>query len=430
MRPAEDLQSSIDQLAGLPITYHLGGHDLSDFTLENADVVIRNPGVRRSSPYLQAARESGVRIEMEMSLFFAACRAPILGITGTKGKTTVSTLCGEIMKAWRENAILAGNMGVSALGVVDEIQPDQPVVIELSSWQLEALDEHKLGPKVAVITNISPDHLDAYDTYEDYAATKRTIAHHQAADDYIVYNADDADTRKVASEATSTCLPFGLNPPAGDGAWAGEHALYLRLHGEQHELPLPGQLSLQGEHGTRNALAAALACHAYGAPIEAIRSGLSSFAGVPNRLEELGSVNGVMYVNDTSATAPAAAVHAIDVLGKAAEDVHIICGGSDKKTDLTPFADAITSNSVIPYLLDGSATPTLRLMLDARGVTYHGPFGNMQEAFAEAQARVSEGDVLALVPGCASFGMFRNEFDRGDQFRAQVKKLEESSIAR
>ena len=429
MRPAEDLQSSIDQLAGLPITYHLGGHDLADFTPENADVVIRNPGVRRSSPYLQAARESGVRIEMEMSLFFAACQAPILGITGTKGKTTVSTLCGEIMNAWRPDSILAGNMGVSALAVVDDIAADQPVVIELSSWQLEALDEHKLGPQVAVITNISPDHLDAYDGYEDYAATKRTIAHHQAADGYIVYNADDVDTRKVADEATSTCLPFGLSEPEGDGAWADSSGLYLRLNGDVQTLPIPTQLSLQGEHGTRNALAAATACLAYGAPIEAVRAGLASFRGVPNRLEELGTVNGVMYVNDTSATAPAAAIHAIDVLKTQAETVHIICGGADKKTDLTPFADAISDNPVVPYLLEGTATPTLQAMLDDRNVSYHGPFASMQEAFATAQPNVSAGDVLALVPGCASFGMFRNEFDRGDQFRAEVKKLQESHIA-
>ena len=133
MRTAEQLQASIDQLRGLPIIYHLGGHEDADFTKKNADVVIRNPGVRLTSPYLKLARESGVRIEMEMSLFFVRCKAPILGITGTKGKTTVATLCGEIMRAWKPNAVLAGNMGVSAIELVDHIQPEQPVVLELSS---------------------------------------------------------------------------------------------------------------------------------------------------------------------------------------------------------------------------------------------------------------------------------------------------------
>lgn len=429
MRPAGELQSSIDQLAGLPITYHLGGHDLADFRPENADVVIRNPGVRRSSPYLQAARESGVRVEMEMSLYFARCAAPILGITGTKGKTTVSTLCGEIMRAWRPDSVLAGNMGVSALAGVDAITPDQPVVIELSSWQLEALDEHGISPHVAVITNISPDHLDAYASYEEYAATKRTITHHQSASDFIVYNADDDDTRLVADESIAITLPFGLHEPDGDGAWATAGGLQLRLNEERFTLPLPTQLSLQGEHGTRNALAAALACLAYGAPIEAIRDGLAAFQGVPNRLEEIATINGVMYVNDTSATAPAAAVHAIDVL-RSAERIHIIAGGADKQTDLTPFADAIAANNVIPYLLEGTVTPVLQGMLDDRQVAYHGPFGSMQEAFESAQASVQPGDVLALVPGTASFGMFRNEFDRGNQFRECVYQLQESASDR
>lgn len=430
MRPADQLQSSIDQLAGLPITYHLDGHQDADFTRENSDVVIRNPGVRLNSPYLKLARESGVRIEMEMSLFFALCQAPILGITGTKGKTTVASLCGEIMRAWKPDAVLAGNMGVSALGLVDDIRPDQPVVIELSSWQLEAMDDQRIGPHVAVITNISPDHLDAYDSYEDYAATKRTIARHLSPSDYIVFNADDVDTPKVADETNSALLPFGLSEPEDLGGWTADNALNFRLSNEQFSLPMPSQLSLQGEHGARNTLAAVLACRAYGAPIEAIRAGLASFAGVSNRLEEVGTINGVMYVNDSSATAPAAAVHALDVLRQRTERVHIIAGGYDKQTDLTPFADAIAAQAVVPYLLDGTATPALQAMLAHRGVQYHGPYPSMQAAFAVAQEAVQSGDVLALVPGCASFGMFRNEFDRGDQFRAAVKQIQESDLDR
>lgn len=427
MRPADQLQTSIDQLAGFPISYHLGGHDDADFTRANADVVIRNPGVRRNSPYLKLARESGVAIEMEMSLFFARCAAPVLGITGTKGKTTVATLCGEIMRNWRTDSVLAGNMGVSAIGLLDDIQPDQPVVIELSSWQLEAMNDQQVGPHVAVITNISPDHLDAYDSYQDYAATKRTIAHHLDDGDFIVYNANDADTARVAMETDAALLPFGLNEPAGDGAWATDSGLHIRLDGEVSSFPLPTQLSLQGEHGTRNALAAALACLAYGAPAEAVRGGLASFRGVPYRLEEIGEVNSVMYVNDSSATAPAAAVHALDVLSANGRNIHIIAGGHDKQTDLAPFADAIANHNAQVYLLNGSATPTIEAMLSDRGVPYHGPFDSMSAAFTSAQVNVTPGDVVALVPACASFGMFRNEFDRGDQFRAEVQKLQESA---
>ena len=301
------------------------------------------------------------------------------------------------------------------------------MVLELSSWQLEAMDDQQVGPHVAVITNISPDHLDAYDTYEDYAATKRTIGHHLGKADFMVYNADDEDTRKVANETSATLLPFGLTEPENFGAWATEDALKLRLPNREFELPRPLQLSLQGEHGTRNALAAAIACLAYGAPIEAVRQELANFGGVSNRLEEIAIVDGVRYVNDSSATAPAAAIHALNVLRAQANRIHIIAGGHDKLTDLNPFADAIAAMNVEPYLLEGSATPALQAMLEARDVRYYGPYGSMQAAFAEAQAAVAGGDVLALVPACASFGMFRNEFDRGDQFRTEVMKLQETT---
>jgi UDP-N-acetylmuramoylalanine--D-glutamate ligase len=420
MRPATDLQPSIEMLAGLPVTYHLGGHDEADFTPQNADVVVRNPGVRRTSPYLRLARESGVRIEMEMSLFFRACRAPILGVTGTKGKTSVSTLCATILRAWKPETILAGNMGISALNLVDDIAAEQPVVIELSSWQLEALDEHRLGPQVAVITNVSPDHLDSYDSYADYAATKRTIARHGGRDAVVVFNGDDPECVKVAAETDSRLLPFGLRDPGSDGAWlAGDH-LVLRRDGEEWRLPLPQQLQLRGAHGIGNALAAFAATAAYGAPLEAIQAGMAAFAGVPNRMEEVATIDGVLYINDTAASAPAAAVAGLRVLSERANRLHLIAGGADKKTDLTPFADELAAKRPHLLLLDGTGTVDLARLLDERGVDYEGPFDAMPPAVEAAIAAARPGDIVSLTPGCASFGMFRNEFDRGDQFRAAV----------
>lgn len=420
MRDAESLADSIEQLSGLPVTFHLGGHEDADFTPENADVVVRNPGVRRTNPYLSLARGSGVRIEMEMSLFFRSCRAPVLGVTGTKGKTSVSTLCATILRAWKSSAILAGNMGISALNLVDDIVVDQPVVIELSSWQLEALDEHRLGPRVGVITNISPDHLDSYDSFDHYAATKRTIAHHGGSDAIIVYNADDVECVKVAGEAHGRLLPFGLNDPGGEGAWLSGDGLVLRWNGEEHRFARPSQLQLRGDHGLRNALAAIAATAAYGAPVEAIRTGLARFAGVPNRMEEIATIDGVLFINDTAASAPAAAVAGLSVLGAEANRLHLIAGGSDKQTDLTPFVDAIAARRPHVVLLDGTGTPELIRLLDERVIPYEGPFGSMQEAFVAATSDLAAGDIVTLTPGCASFGMFRNEFDRGDQFREAV----------
>lgn len=424
MHQASELTTSIDLLAGLPITFHLGGHDEADFTKENADVVVRNPGVRRTNRFLAMARESGVAIEMEMSLFFRGCRAPVLGITGTKGKTSVSTLCSNIMRAWNPETILAGNMGISALNLVDDIRPDQPVVIELSSWQLEALDEHALGPRVAVLTNITPDHLDSYNGFDEYAATKRTIGHHGGLDSVIVYNADDPECVKIVDEAAGQLLPFGLHDPGTDGAWLAGDGLVLRFAGAEHRLPRPVQLQLSGEHGVRNALAAIAGAAAYGAPIGAIRAGLESFAGVPNRMEEVATVDGVLYINDTAASAPAAAVAGLRVLGSKAKRLHLIAGGADKKTDLTPFADEIAAQQPRVILLDGTGTPELIRLLQKRGVAFEGPFQSMAAAFAAAKTGVATGDIVTLTPGCASFGIFRNEFDRGEQFREAVRALQ------
>lgn len=426
MHHADDLQSSLDLLAGLPIRFHLGGHSEEDFTKANADVVIRNPGVSRTNPYLIWARGSGVEIEMEMSLFFRGCSTPILGVTGTKGKTSVSTLCSNILRAWNADTILAGNMGISALNLVDDIQPDQPVVIELSSWQLEALDEHALGPRVAVLTNVSPDHLDSYNGFDDYAATKRTIGHHGGDGAIVVYNADDPECARIVHETTATLLPFGLSDLGTNGAWLSGENLLLRMEEVEHRIPRPSQLQLSGEHGIRNALAAIASTAAYGAPIDAILSGVRSFAGVENRMEEVATVDGVLFINDTAASAPAAAVAGLKVLGQRARRLHLIAGGADKKTDLTPFADEIATQDPRVVLLDGTGTPELMRLLDARGVACEGPFQSMAAAFAAATNGIAPGDIVTLTPGCASFGIFRNEFERGHQFRTAVLALQSS----
>jgi UDP-N-acetylmuramoylalanine--D-glutamate ligase len=417
------LADSVAALAGLPITFHLGGHDERDFT--DTDMVVRNPGVPRTSPYLRAAREAGVPIEMEMSLFFRACPAPILGITGTKGKTTVSTLCAAMLRAWRPDTVLAGNMGVSALAALPSITPTTPVVIELSSWQLEALDEHSLGPHVAVLTNISEDHLDQYDGFADYAQTKRTIGHHLGTADAIVFNHDHAETRRIATETVARQVPFGLTDTGDDGAWLGGDRLIWRWHEDEHTWPRPDQLALAGDHGAANALAAVAAASIYGADEDAIDAGLTTFAGVANRIETVATVDGVTYINDTSATAPAATVANVAVLAERFAHVHIIAGGSDKQTDLGPLATAFAQHRARVTLLDGTATVRLRQLLDAADVAYNGPLRRMEEAVQIASAAAKPGDVVVLSPGCASFGLFRNEFDRGEQFRAAVQALAE-----
>jgi UDP-N-acetylmuramoylalanine--D-glutamate ligase len=421
LRSEEVLAPSVAELEGLPIRFVLGRHDERDFLPAGADMIVRNPGVPRRAPLLLAARAAGVPIEMEMSLFVRSCPARLIGITGTKGKTSTSSICASILRAWDSSTVLAGNMGVTALGQLGSITEDTPVVVELSSWQLESLIEHELAPQIAVLTNISEDHLDHYDGFDDYAQTKRGIARFQTPDDVLIVNADDPESWRATSQTAARVVPFGLADPGNDGAWWSGSQFIYRRGGMQHAFDRPANPALRGEHGSANVLAAIAAAIERGAPPGAVARGLNEFAGVPHRMELVSEFQGVTFVNDTAATAPAAGIAALRAY--ADRRIHLIAGGADKRTDLAPFAAAAARTAASIALLDGSATSGLTRMITAAGSTPDGPFTTMSSAVEAAFARAHAGDVVLLSPGCASFGLFRDEFDRGEQFRAAVDAI-------
>ena len=422
-QPPEALAAPLAALAGLPIRYTLGGNDERDFTPPGTDLVVRNPGVPRRAPLLELARAHGIPVEMEMSLFFRACPAPIVGVTGTKGKTTVSTLIGELLQKTYPDVVVAGNMGVSALDQLPRLRPDVPVVIELSSWQLESLIEHGLAPRIAVLTTIAEDHLNTYDGFEDYAETKRGIARHQRSGDWFVGNRDDPQAWRGANGTAATAVPFGDEDRGEDGGWRRGHELIWRWRGIERRWLLPDVPALAGRHGARNALAAIAAAMLAGASAESVADGLRRFRGVRDRMEPVAEIDGVAYVNDTTATAPIAAVAALEALAEASGRIHLLTGGADKGLDPTPLAEAVARRMVTTYVFDGTATPALAAALDARGVAPRGPFSTMSDAVSAARDEAVPGDVVLLSPGCASFGVFRDEFDRGDQFRQAVARL-------
>jgi UDP-N-acetylmuramoylalanine--D-glutamate ligase len=421
LRTSGDLQQALDELDGLPVRYRLGGHRNEDF--DSAELVVRNPGVPLTSPWLQRACERGVPIEMEMSLFFRACPAPIIGITGTKGKTTTATLCARILRQMRTDTILAGNMGTSALDQLDQIEPDTPVVIELSSWQLEGLATYEMSPDIAVLTNISEDHLNRYDSLEDYIEAKRHITRFQGPEDWLVVNRNDPacwDSRRV-SEAR--VVPFGTLANGEDGAGIEDQTLTWRWNGTWHELLRASDLPLPGEHAIRNALAAAAAALTAGASIHHVRAGLLAAEPVPDRQELVATIDGVDYINDTTATAPAAAIAALRTY--AGRPIVLIAGGAGKGASLEEFAEIAARQATSIVLLDGDETPNLNQLLrtcGARRVSQ--PMQSMEGAVQLARDWSAPGGVVLLSPACASFGLFRDEFDRGAQFREAVHHLD------
>jgi UDP-N-acetylmuramoylalanine--D-glutamate ligase len=406
----------VEEFRGAPVIFTLGHHDEADFAW--ADVVVRNPDVRRDSPYLAVAEAHGARVEMEMTLFLAASPAPTIGVTGTKGKTTTTLLLHAMLREHWPSSVVAGNMGRSALARLGDVDADVPVALELSSFQLEGLGEHARSPHVAVITNLRPDHLDRYASLAQYADAKAQIARHQGPDDWTVYPADDDAVRPLVADTRGRRVTFA------DGAHDGERALFVLdgrfvadWEGTRLDLGPVDALAVPGAHNRRDALAAAGAALAVGVTADEVRRGIAAFAGVPHRLERVATLDGVDYVNDSAATTPDAAVAALEAF--ADRPTVVLAGGFDKGLDLAPLAAALTAHAAGVVLLDGTATPTLAGALGP--VPVRGPVASMADAVAAAAELARPGGVVLLSPGCASFGLFVDEFDRGDQFRAAVQ---------
>ncbi|MEI6044522.1 MAG: UDP-N-acetylmuramoyl-L-alanine--D-glutamate ligase [Chloroflexota bacterium] len=438
LRSAEVLRPTLEKLAGLPINYVLGEHREEDF--RQAELVIKNPAVPREAGLLRLAQQAGASIEMELTLFFKLCPSPfILGITGTRGKTTTTLLAGAMFKAWQADTVVAGNLRVSALAKLAEIGPHTPVILELSSWQLEGLGEQQLSPPYAVVTNLSPDHLNRYCDMEDYAQAKRNIYRWQkGAAAVVVLNLDDPLVSRFAEDAPQRVSWFSTQPlPVGkNGAYLHEGNLIWRdpAKPEIEQVIVPATtLKVPGQHNLQNALAAISLARLAGCPLECIRTGLENFKGLPDRLELVREVDGIRFYNDTTATSPAGVVAALEALRSVSRSeerrIILIAGGADKQLDFTPMARAIANpiNRVAHLvLLDGTATPRLVMALEDAGVSASKlawPFDDFSEAIATAQALAKKDDLVLLSPGCASFGMFTHEFERGEQFREIVGKL-------
>jgi UDP-N-acetylmuramoylalanine--D-glutamate ligase len=422
LRTQRILAPSLEQLEGLPLRYVLGKHVDADF--ETADIVIKNPAVRPDSPYLAKAR----RIETDMSVFLSLCPGPVLAVTGSKGKSTTASALHYGLLGSFPGARLGGNITTSPLSFLEELGEGDPVTLELSSWQLGDLrGRGLLRPRVAIITNIFPDHLDRYGCMEAYVADKKVIYESQEASGATVCFAGDRWGEIFARETPGTPYMFSREslPEGVSGAWLEEGGGVLRISGGPSPSPepvgiLPRELRITGAHHKINLLAAGLGLYLFGLPPPLIRERMAEFPGIEHRLELCGEKNGVSFYNDSAATIPEALAAALQAFPGI--PLRLIAGGTDKELDFSVLRAFLRIPRGI-YLLEGTATAKLQRLLESLGIAYNGPCASLEDALREAWAAASRGEVILFSPGCTSFGMFLHEFDRGRKFKALVAKI-------
>ncbi len=396
-KTAEQLAESIEQLKTYPnITYHLGGHIKEDF--ETCDLVIKSAGVRLDSPEIAAAHAAGVPVAMSTALFAKYAMeagAKIVGVTGTRGKTTVSHMIYHSLIRANRRTFLGGNVrGVSTLAMLPDIEAGNIAVLELDSWQLQGFGDLNISPHIAVFTNLMPDHQNYYPDMDTYFADKANIFRYQKE---------------------------------GDALFVGKN-IFEKIKAPQARIPEPipadWELRILGEHNRENASFAAAALHALGLSLEEIKSGLESFEGVEGRLQFVGELHGVKFYNDNNATTPEATIAALEALHTGKKDITLITGGSEKGLELDELVSAIQEG--VPHLIvlshpNYEGSERLKKELQTAGVSYTEAH-DLQSAVEDARENTRGGSVL-FSPAFASFGMFKNEYDRNDQFLAIVRQM-------
>ncbi len=414
-RPESALGAAAIEARELGAAVHAGGHPAE--LLVTIDLVVLSPGVPLDVDIVRAARAHGVTVWGEVELAARFCHGRIVGITGSNGKSTVTSMVGTIL---RGAGIPGGTGGNLATPFADLLALDGPTAVhavELSSFQLETIEA--LAPDVAAILNLSPDHLDRYPNLEAYADAKARLLEVQRPDAAAVLNADDDASRRFERARRGRAFHFSTRREVQRGAFLRRDALVLRLEAGRDQAILPSaELPLPGEHNVANALAAALCCALVGCSPEAIASGLRAYVPLPHRLELVRSIGGVRFFNDSKATNPDAASRALGAFP--AGSVHLILGGKDKGADWGPVAQLLAHHAR-QVLLVGQATELLRARL--LGLVPLVDCGTVGRAVEVAASAARSGDVVLLAPGCASFDQYKNFEERGEDFRRAVRAL-------
>ena len=379
----------------------LGEHRLEDF--KTADFIFKTAGVPLDSIYIEEARKNEIPVLMDDALFGLESPCPVIGVTGTRGKTTTATLIYELLKETRKKVYLAGNIkGMATLPLVRKIKKDDLAVLELSSWQLQGWEDLKISPHVAVVTNIFSDHMNYYkNDFKKYLNDKAAIFKNQTKKDFLILNKNCIQSKMFAKMAKGKVIWFSAE-----------------------DVPKNWKVKIVGKHNLENIAAAMAVGRLFKIPSSKIKKIVESFVGVPGRLQFIKEKNGARYYNDTTSTMPEATIAALSSLGEKAKNIILIAGGTDKNLDFKNLAQSIKNHTKGVVLLNGTATEKISQALRESG--YSSPLvisKNMKEAVGSAKGMAEKGDIVLFSPASTSFGMFKNEYDRGEHFEKEISAL-------
>ena len=381
------------------------------------DYIVISPGVPLTIPPVQYAKQHNIPVIGELELAFANCKAPFVAITGTNGKTTTTTLTGELLKRTGKNIFVGGNIGVPLVSYAADLSEEDVVVAEVSSFQLETIDT--FAPHLALMINLTPDHLDRHGNMENYLACKANIFANQTEQDYLILNYDDEALRPLATQSKGKVCFFSQQHILEEGVYLDGNQVMLKLNGASIPVCKTEEIAIKGKHNLENAMGAILLAYLSGVSVEEIRDVLMTFQGVAHRLEPVRMHNGVQYVNDSKGTNPDSTIKAIEAYGN---PIVLILGGLNKGSDFAPLA-SLVKEKVKQVVVLGEAKDVIINALDEAGFGAYTKVETFEEAVLTAAGLAESGDVVLLSPACASWDMFKSYEERGDLFKQIVNGL-------
>jgi UDP-N-acetylmuramoylalanine--D-glutamate ligase len=411
--PESKIENSVSLLKENEIECETEGHSERVY---KCDLMIVSPGVPSDAPVLKKAKKRKIKVVSELEFASGFCKGQIVAITGTNGKTTTTSLCGHLFNVCGYRTYTAGNIGLAFSEIAPQVNEDEFVALEVSSFQLDLIDEFK--PKVAMILNITPDHLNRYENkFENYIVSKFRIFKNQDENDYLVLNKDDQVINENASGYRSKSFYFSLTENISDGCYvSNDRILFNQENESQFSFPL-NEMQIRGEHNTANAMAVTTAAKIFGFDNEKIKEGLRTFKGVEHRLEFVREIGGVKYINDSKATNVDSVWYALKSFN---EPLFLILGGQDKGNNYNKIKNLVEEKVKKIYAIGSSAEKVFNFFHKTVKVQLR---VSLEEVVSSVNKEARDGDIVLLSPACASFDMFDNYEHRGKVFKEAVNKL-------